>query len=330
MNEHEAVQYLREIRLIADEPARVSPLTGGVSSNIYLVETSHCRWVVKQALARLRVKDDWQCDPARSLNEYEALRYAQAQFPQAVPRTVHVDCDRNLFVMEYLGEEFAQWKQQLLSGVVETRVAVQAATLLAQLHAGSWFNDDVAKRFSKIDDFFSLRIAPYLLTAADRNPVLRPVLTAEAKRLRESAIALAHGDWSSKNILTNGKRIVVLDWEVACFSDPAFDVAFFLNLIYLKSLYRRIDLDKYIELIGAFQAVYRQLNPHYSRELEKRIVRLTLMLMLARIDGKSPAEYLTQVHDRQLVRQFVHASLLDQIDSPAEFDRCWRDALRKS
>lgn len=330
MNEQEAVQYLREIRLIADEPAQVTALTGGVSSNIFLVQTAHCRWVVKQALARLRVKDDWQCDPARSLNEYEAIRYAQTQFPQAVPRTVHVDHDRNLFVMEYLGEEFVQWKQQLLSGVIEKRVAEQAAMLLAHLHTGSWFNDDVAKRFDKTDDFFSLRIAPYLLTAAERNQDVRPLLTAEANRLRETAIALVHGDWSSKNILTNGNRIVVLDWEVACFADPAFDAAFFLNLIYLKSLYRRNDLEQYLELVGAFQNAYRQVNPHYSRELEERIVRLALMLMLARIDGKSPAEYLTKEHDRQLVRQFVRASLLDQIDTPAELDRSWRETLRES
>ncbi len=329
MNESEAIRYLREIRLISDEPARATSLAGGVSSDIYLIETTSVRLVLKQAVARLRVQDDWYCDPARCLNEFDAISYARSLFSEAVPQTVHVDRERLLFVMEYVGDGFSPWKHQLLSGMIEPRLAELAGRLLATLHSASWRNDKVAQRFDGQAWFYSLRIEPYLLKAAERNPTLSLILQKEAQGLQQTRLALIHGDWSSKNMLTDGQRIVVLDWEVACFADPAFDVAFFMNLIYLKSLYNRKYSDDYFRLINAFLATYQRLNPYYDGDLERRIIRLTLMLMLARIDGKSPVEYITELHDRDLVRYFVRHALLREVSTPADLEQHWRDALHQ-
>ena len=48
------------------EAVRLSPLSGGVSSDIVKVEAGDRIFVVKRALAKLRVADDWQAPTSRN------------------------------------------------------------------------------------------------------------------------------------------------------------------------------------------------------------------------------------------------------------------------
>jgi aminoglycoside phosphotransferase (APT) family kinase protein len=178
--------------------------------------------------------------------------------------------------------------------------------------------------FDTADDFYALRIEPYLITTGKRHPQLREFFDVEAERLRGTRMAVVHGDYSAKNILVSTNRIVILDWEVAWFGDPAFDPAFLLNLLYLKSLYRRHQFEEYLHLIHVFRRAYTRSLKHFDKALEGRICRLTELLMLARIDGKSPVEYLTAEEDRQLVRRFVGAVLQDRVEDFGQLDARWR------
>jgi len=327
MDDIALIDYLGKRGLLSDEQVRLTPLAGGVSSDVLLVESGSERFVVKRSLEKLRVKDDWQCNTARNITEVEAIRYAGGLFPESVPRILHADAENRLFVMEYFGSDFSPWKQQLLEGIIDIGLAQRAATLLATLHTTSWLNADVQRKFDTGDDFFALRIEPYLLTTGQRHPDLQPLFQEEATRLQQSALALVHGDWSAKNILVSRDRLVVLDWEVAWFGDPAFDSAFFLNLVYLKSLRNRRQMSEYLRLMQAFRLAYCCRMPHFNEELGRRIVRLTLMLMLARIDGKSPAEYITSQQDKDFVRNFVRQLLNEGIDTSDQLDCRWRNAL---
>src|SRR4051812_5023711 len=71
------VAYLRAAgRIGADEAPHVEVLAGGVSNRTVLVErASGEAWVVKQALAKLRVSVDWFSDPARIEREALGLKY---------------------------------------------------------------------------------------------------------------------------------------------------------------------------------------------------------------------------------------------------------------
>jgi aminoglycoside phosphotransferase (APT) family kinase protein len=168
------------------------------------------------------------------------------------------------------------------------------------------------------------------LTTGRRHPDLERLFQAEADRIQRTSLALVHGDWSAKNLLVAGDRVIVLDWEAAWFGDPAFDSAFFLNLVYLKSLYNRNRLPDFLELMQIFRREYgKQVYP-LDADLERRILRLTLMLLLARIDGKSPAEYITAENDKELVRAFVRDALLAGIGDWAEADGRWKSAVRQA
>src|SRR5205807_1704245 len=98
--------------------------------------------------------------------------------------------------------------------------------------------------------------------------------------------------------------------ECAWFGDPAFDPAFCLTHLVLKTLVRP---ERQEALLTAATAFLRDYLSHVDWEpvarIDKRIGTLLPALMLARIDGASPVEYLTTAGDRGAVRDFAIAAL---------------------
>jgi aminoglycoside phosphotransferase (APT) family kinase protein len=327
LNGPKLISYLKRQGLVLGAQVSLVPLEGGVSSDIMVVQSDVERLVVKRSLGRLKVSDEWLCDTKRNATEVEAIRYASRFFPDAVPRVIFADPVQRLFVMEHFGPAFVPWKSQLLAGQVDLGIARATARLLATLHRSSWRDEEAAAAFDTGAVFYALRIEPYLLTTGLRHPDLGTLFREEAERLAATSLALVHGDWSSKNMLISAERAIILDWEAAWFGDPAFDAAFFLNLIYLKLLHNRHHAAPYFELLDVFRKEYGSGVYGLDRDLEGRILRLTLMLLLARIDGKSPAEYITSPTDKDLVRTFVRRALLDEVDEWKDVDSRWKTAV---
>lgn len=289
----ELIPRLREAGLLASGNPHVTSLSGGVSSDIVLVEDGARRFVVKRALPKLRVKDDWFADVSRNRVEQDWLDYAGRVAPDAVPLLLHADRSEAWFAMEYLGEGWANWKSELLAGRADPAVARRAGDTLGRLHAASWDNPRLKERFSTLANFTELRIAPYLLATAERVPGVALELRAEAGRLSGCAEALVHGDFSPKNLLVSPGRLVVLDAEVAWYGDPVFDVAFLVCHLLLKGLHHAGAPEPVLALIGeAWRAYGGALGVRAGPALEARTARLALCLVLARIHGKSPVEYL--------------------------------------
>jgi aminoglycoside phosphotransferase (APT) family kinase protein len=330
MNRAALIQSLRNQKVVSGEEVRVTPLAGGVSSEIYLVEDGVRKLVVKKALPKLKVQDEWQADISRNQVEQKFIRYARAHVPQNVLPLVLDEREHGYFVMEFLGEGFVTWKQQLLAGKFDINVARAAAQLLATIHRVSWSDPVAQQQFPTGDNFYALRVHPYLITTGTRNPSLRTHFEMEAKRLLAAQIALVHGDYSPKNVMIREERLVLLDHEVAWFGDPAFDLAFLLNHLFLKSLILP-DGEACLELT---QTVWREYFGNLGKErepaLQPRVSRLLLMLMLARIDGKSPVEYLAGKESEQtFVRSFVSEFLLAGVEDFAAIYAQWRARISK-
>lgn len=308
----EIVEELADVGLLRSRSARVTPLSGGVSSEIYRIDDGETSVVVKRALAKLRVAADWYADTGRNQAERDYLAYVSAFAPESVPRVLHQGAD--YFVMEYLGGELRTWKELLLQGDCRPEHATAAGRLLGRIHAVSSGDPRVAACFDTRDNFQQLRLEPYLLATAARHADLRLTLSAKAECLRAAGGCLVHGDFSPKNILVGDGRLIILDCEVAVDSDPAFDLAFLLNHLLLKALYHA-PADRGLQaLVDAALAAYRgaaDLTPADWAERDRRTARLLLMLALSRIDGKSPVEYLaTAPKKRQWVREFTRSRLL--------------------
>ncbi len=305
MNNAALLLQLRAAGLVTSDSPRLEPLTGGVSSEIFLVTDDARRFVVKRALAKLNVPDDWFADTTRNAVEHTFFADAFAIIPESVPRLLGGDAAAGWFAMEYFGDGFSNWKKVLLAGAANPEHARRAGTILGKLHRGTWDNAEVRRRFATLPLFQSLRLDPYLRTTAARVPEVRELLEAEARRLASTSLALVHGDYSPKNLLVSADRVIVLDAEVAWFGDPAFDTAFLLNHLLLKALFHRSQPEPFLALVPAFWSAYiAALGPLASPEIETRTTHLLLCLLLARVHGKSPAEYLMPAA-RSLITSFA-------------------------
>ena len=233
---------LRRMGLANDDRFVATPLAGGVSSDIFLVETSGRSFVVKRALAKLRVAADWRAPVERNRYEVEWMKEAGRAAPNAVPRILGHDEASGLFAMEYLPpDDYPIWKSELREGRADPSFAMEVGRLLAMIHAATADSEDVASRFATDRIFKPIRLEPYLEATAAKyassNPAAHDALMSLSRETLGRKIALVHGDISPKNILCGPHGPVFLDAECAWYGDPAFDLAFCLNHLLLKCLW---------------------------------------------------------------------------------------------
>src|SRR5271165_2377367 len=287
------------------ESIEVTPLTGGVSSDIRVVEVEGRRFCVKRALPRLKVAALWEAPVGRNAAEAARMRAVARWIPHAVPRILAEDAEAGFFVMDYLPpEDFPLWKTQLLAGRVEAEFAAAVGRDLALIHARSAADPNAPAAFAHDDTFEALRIDPYLRATGRAHPAFAGQLGALGDRTLATKRALVHGDVSPKNILIGPLGPVFLDAECAWFGDPAFDLAFCLNHLLLKGARPGSSRAGYGEAFRRLSAAYLAGVKWEAREaVEARAAALLPALFLARVDGKSPVEYLTRESEREAVRR---------------------------
>jgi len=323
------LEMLRRDGVPLSPAAQATALTGGVSSRIYRVRDGEQDFVVKSALARLRVASDWRSDPGRNRYEQRYLRYVGSLFPGTVPRILFASDFHGYFAMEHFGAGFTNWQAALQRGECDPRMARQAMTLLARIHASSRGRPDLARQFATTRNFRQLRTDPCLRTAARRHPALARCLVREAARLERTRECLVHGDFSPKNLLAGSGRVVLLDGAAAWYGDPAFDVAWLLHHLCLKGL-RHAPADPGLgKLFAAAVRAYFAGGQGSRREaarLDRRSARLLLMLLLARVDDQSRGEG-PRGKKAEFVRRFVGGLLPGFAGRLAEVRERWFGAL---
>lgn len=300
-------------------------LGGGVSCEVWLAEAGTRRAVIKRALERLKVGEEWLAPVRRNATEWAWFETVERLLPAAVPRLIAHDPARGLFAMEFLPHPL--WKAELLAGRADAAFAGDVGAALAKIHAATAGDIAIAARFARDEDFFALRLDPYLLAAARRHAGLDAAIDALVSRTAAAKLALVHGDISPKNILIGPAGPVFLDAETACYGDPAFDLAFCLNHLLLKALVRP-------DASAALEASFAALQTRYlagvdwepAGNLDARAAALLPALMLARADGKSPAEYLTEAH-KVHIRRFARLHILHSPPLLAGFYGAWRRSL---
>jgi aminoglycoside phosphotransferase (APT) family kinase protein len=287
----------------ADEVPPVESLTGGVSSDIWRVDLSRGPVCVKRALPRLRVAQLWEAPVERNRYERLWLQAAGEAVPGCTPTVLSWDDEQGLFAMQYL--DYPVWKERLRLGDADVAFAGKVGAALARIHAATAGREEFARRFPTDKIFYAIRLEPYLVATARKHPDLEGKLVGLVNRTAASHVALVHGDVSPKNILVAPQGPVFLDAECAWYGDPAFDLAFCLNHLVLKSFWVPNP---------ALQKCFESLKDHYlagatwESGIEERIATLLPGLLLARVDGKSPVEYLDE-GQREQVRQLARRML---------------------
>jgi len=312
-------------------PPEGARLTGGVSSDIWRIDLSTGPICVKRALPKLRVAADWHAPIER--NRYEAawMARATAARPGAAPALLGQDPQSGALAMAYLSPaDHPLWKDQLHAGHADPAFAAQVGATIAAIHAASAADPTTASAFPTDQIFHDIRLEPYLLATARAHPDRAEALTALAATTAATKRALVHGDVSPKNILAGPAGPVFLDAECAWWGDPAFDLAFCLNHLLLKCLWTPRARAGFLACFDALATAYRAGIVWESPvALEARAALLLPGLFLARVDGKSPVEYLGDPADKSRVRRVARALLADPPDRLATIRAAWQDDLAR-
>jgi aminoglycoside phosphotransferase (APT) family kinase protein len=248
--------------------------------------------------------------------------------PGSAPRVLAHD-DAGVFAMEYLdGARHPLWKSELRAGRADAAFAARVGETLARIHAATAGDRAIREAFATDAGFHAIRLEPYLLATARRHPDLAPRLRALAERTAASRAALVHGDVSPKNILVGERGPVFLDAECAWYGDPAFDLAFCLNHLLRNARGPEAGaLPRRIPRLG--DAYLAGVTWEPRDVFEARCARLLPGLFLARVDGKSPVEYVTVEADRDRVRACAKPLLRAPRTRLTEVAEAWRQTLAR-
>lgn len=307
------LEALHRMALLAPgEQPSLTPLTGGVSSLIVRANTARGALCVKRALPQLKVAALWEAPVERNRAEVAWMKIAVGINANAVPAILGEDAQGCSFAMAFLEPgDYPSWKEQLLGGRAETSTAQAVARNLAAIHAATADDENIARQFAHDAGFYAIRLEPYFVATARKHPECADALLRLVETTAATKRTLVHGDVSPKNILVGPKGPVFLDAECAWYGDPAFDLAFCLNHLLLKCVWRPDATPAFLQCFDQMAATYLQgVTWEPPGALEARAAALLAGLLLARIDGKSPVEYITREADRESVRRFATSLLL--------------------
>jgi 5-methylthioribose kinase len=327
-----AESYLRDTGQLAEsENVRIEALSGGVSNCVLYVHRDESHgpdFVLKQAREQLQVEAAWFCSPERGLQEVSVLEVCQdllgdsvehsssAGLAIHVPEILFQDKSNFAYAMTAAPRDHVVWKSELLQFQCEPAIAACCGDLLSLLHAKSWQHAEVRDRLANRQFFMDLRIDPYYRYLVRSHKDLESNIELLVASLAENACTLVHGDYSPKNLLVHKQGCMLVDFEVGHFGDPAFDVGFFLSHLVLKAIWSGDRCESYWELIRVFWEAYwvgmERIAPQMDRvDLERRAILNCAACLLARVDGKSPVEYLTSEVHREHVRKVARRLLLE-------------------
>ena len=302
-----ASQYLQSRGVT---PTRVTELAGGVSNTVLLVETAIDNFVLKQSLPQLRVEQQWMSDRSRIWREAAGLAAVAPQLPEgSVPRVLFRDDDNYLFAMTAAADGAQSWKIGLMRGECDLDVAERIGEITAALISCSFRSRAMESAFGDLTIFDQLRLDPYYRTTATRHPDLTDFFNKLVDGYPARRYALTHGDWSPKNFLVGGGNVMAIDFEAIHFGDPAFDVAFLLNHLLLKSFHLRPHAAGFAALAERFWTTLRGEMPPVHN-FEACTIEHLGALLLCRMDGKSPVEYIRDPDLKQQIREFARQIIL--------------------
>lgn len=333
LTESSVVDYLRaEGRVAGDTQVRARRLAGGVSNEVIRIEVAGGDdFVIKQVRGQLRTEAEWLCTIERIWREADFLARCGELLPAGnVPQLLFEDRQNYAIAMTAAPSSHAVWKQVLLSGVTDTAIAVRCGELLSALHGGSWQNEFDAERFADRSIFDNLRLDPYYRFTASRcgegGEFFRRLITEN----EHQSWSLVHADFSPKNLLVwyedKTLRTLLVDYETGHFGDPAFDLGFFMSHLALKAVHRPAAAQSMWQLAEVFWERYEatmrpMIGDSAFADLLRRGAAHLAGCAWARIDGKSPAEYLSETREREAIRSLCRGLARESVDDWDEIGR---------
>jgi 5-methylthioribose kinase len=331
--------YLRSRGLLgASENCRIETLSGGVSNAVLRVEPEgRAAFVVKQSRERLQTEVPWFSRLDRIFRETAVMAAVRPLLPdRAIPKILDEDRENYVYAMEAVDAGHVVWKRELLAGRIREEVAVRLAEYLAAIHGGTAGNPAIADEFDDRGIFDELRVDPFYRHLARNHTELGPRISELIDEMWQTRSCLVHADFSPKNVLVVGGsssgsfaesttpgdqlQVTLIDFETGHYGDPAFDLGFFLSHLLLKGVRSGPDFSRFVRLVELFLDKYlTKIAPLSGKmgfepaDLERRTLAHVGACVLARIDGTSPVDYLTDPAHRIAARDFGSRLLRESV-----------------
>ena len=286
LNKDTVVQYLTDKNIIsATDKAEVEVLTGGVSNVVLAITTADQKLVLKQALAELAVSEKWLADQRRAIVEADAIKLFNQLSPAQVPKLIFLDPERFILVLERVPVGSTVWKSDLLAGIINPDVGAGLGKTLATWHNYGEVTASARIKFMEDTLFEQLRIDPFYRFVAAKNPQIE---------------------------VSMDDQIYILDFEVTHVGNPVFDLAFLIAHLLCKFFRTedRLQAKLLSNTANTFTAEYAQL-----RSISPTVAKHAALIALARVEGKSPVNYLNQVQQKK-IQSFTKAVLADNAKLP--------------
>ena len=157
-----------------DESPVVETLGGRVSNVVLPVRARRGAWVVKRALSQLPGEGGMACGQVENLHG-ERVSHADPRLDEGSSCAGgRLRRQRPLRLRpRVFGDGSRTWKQDLLSGLVDSAVARRAAAILTDFHSHTLGNANVRNRFRDGSNFYQLRLDPYLAATGRRHPDIK-------------------------------------------------------------------------------------------------------------------------------------------------------------
>lgn len=297
------------------QPVTVTELGGGVSNVVLLAVTESDRMVIKQSLPQLKVAHTWIATTERTVHEGRALELIGSRWPNEVPAVRDLNVQRQILVIDGADPSWSDWKESLLAGRIQPTLGAVLGSRLARWQQNLPASEIVAAGLDDPDTFDQLRIDPYYRATAVALPEWADTLHQRAEELG-AATCLVHGDFSPKNVLVGASGCWNIDFEVAQLGDPVFDVAFLVTHLILKAVHLPHRHNDFFATANQFLSTY---NAEYSSATftEHQLAGQVGCLLLARIAGKSPVEYLDR-EQRLTTRRIAELLLTGTVPTVTE------------
>jgi tRNA A-37 threonylcarbamoyl transferase component Bud32 len=330
----EEMQFKAQIREFINEcfqnaanlPLQITAMSGGISSELRRVSFNNQDYCIKRSLKQLRVTAISEVPVERNLNEFNYLNYLKNYMPNNLPQPIAYSTKHQMFIMQYFKEpKFLNWKLQLKNGILNEAIPRKLGNIVGKIHQFTYHNKAaLSQRFASENIFFHIRLKPYFLSLMAKHPHLTGYIASVIHLMFSHKFVLVHGDISPKNILVSKKAIILLDPECAWYGDPAFELAFLLNHILLKCLLLPLQTKN---LLHFFAIIFEQYTPYIIWEdknnFNYRLARILPILILARIDGDYPVEYIQENFIKNKIRKFCFNIMTMNFKTPLEIMDLW-------
>ena len=325
INKQNVKQYLIQKGFLnEDEKLEVFELSGGVSSVLLKLHVRGKCLVLKQPLEKLKVKAKWTAPLWRSHVEAKCMSFLSSILPKgSVPELIFDDADNYIIIMSCIPEEATLWKDDLMKGNVDLRVAQKAGKYLAIIQNETFGNDRIKEEFSRAP---LGGLASYYRVLVEAHPDLTEEIEALINFSISNKVSLTLADYNPKNIFVKDDEITLIDLEAAHWGDQSFDPAMLMTHLLLKSVYNFHIKERYIDAVRVFWKTYNSELEHKIAGLEEKIVKHIGTLLLARVDGKSPVKYLNE-EKRKIPRAVGRRILLYHYSTIQQVTDCLNEQI---